>query len=168
MYTVGSNSTYIVFSTEIGENYTLRYNYFIEDIDVRGTPIARIHVNQNKYINIHPISGSQNFRLNEHGFIPFAMEIDGFLILTGYNRGDNEHITTFNPQERYEDLIVTSFVESPWVIKPEPLTTADALEVLRAVAGLTALTDAESARFGINGEATTADAVRILWSVAGL
>jgi len=48
------------------------------------------------------------------------------------------------------------------------LTTTDALAVLRAVAGLTALTDAESARLGISGEATTADAVRILRSVAGL
>ena len=48
------------------------------------------------------------------------------------------------------------------------LTTSDALAVLRAVAGLTALTDAESARLGISGEATTADAIRILRSVAGL
>jgi hypothetical protein len=49
-----------------------------------------------------------------------------------------------------------------------PLTTSDALTILRAIAGLTAMTDEEMARFGINGEPTTEDAMRILRSVAGL
>jgi hypothetical protein len=49
-----------------------------------------------------------------------------------------------------------------------PLTTSDALTILRAIAGLTALTDEQSARFGINGEPDTADALRILRIVAGL
>jgi internalin A len=48
------------------------------------------------------------------------------------------------------------------------LTTADALTVLRAVAGLAELTDAQIARFGIDGEPTSADAMRILRTVAGL
>jgi hypothetical protein len=49
-----------------------------------------------------------------------------------------------------------------------PFTTSDALLVLRAVAGLAELTDAQIARFGIDGEPVTADALRILQIVAGL
>jgi internalin A len=49
-----------------------------------------------------------------------------------------------------------------------PLSTADALTILRAVAGVTALTDAEAARFEISGTPATADAMRILRVVAGL
>jgi hypothetical protein len=48
------------------------------------------------------------------------------------------------------------------------LNTSDALMILRAVAGLAELTDAQIARFGINGEPTTNDALRILRTVAGL
>jgi hypothetical protein len=48
------------------------------------------------------------------------------------------------------------------------LNTSDALMILRAVAGLTTLTDGEAARFGVSGEPTTADAMRILQVVAGL
>jgi hypothetical protein len=49
-----------------------------------------------------------------------------------------------------------------------PLTTSDALLVLRAVAGLAELTDAQIARLGIDGEPTTNDAMRILRTVAGI
>jgi hypothetical protein len=48
------------------------------------------------------------------------------------------------------------------------MSTADALLVLRAVAGLAELTDAQIARYGISGEPAAADAVRILRIVAGL
>jgi len=48
------------------------------------------------------------------------------------------------------------------------LTTADALLILRAVAGLVEFTDEQIARFGIDGVPTTTDALRILQTVAGL
>jgi hypothetical protein len=49
-----------------------------------------------------------------------------------------------------------------------PLTTADALAVLRAAAGVTTLTGGQRMRYGISGEPAAADAVRILRVVAGL
>jgi hypothetical protein len=48
-----------------------------------------------------------------------------------------------------------------------PLSTSDALAILRAVAGQITLTDAQIAKFGISGEPATADAMRILRVVAG-
>jgi len=161
VYYPSDDDTYIVFSTNIGETHTLRYNF------VSRNNLGELLFKHNG-INVYSSLNSDNSKLNEHGAISFIMEIDRMLIRTGYNRGDNRDITTFNAQERYRDLIVTSFVESPWVIKPEPFTTADALEILRAVAGLASLTDAEAARLGISGEPTTADAIRILRIVAGL
>ncbi|MDR2559590.1 MAG: hypothetical protein LBC86_08640 [Oscillospiraceae bacterium] len=121
---------------------------------------------------------TQNFNLNAHGAISFMMEIDGFKVSVGYSRGDNNHITTFNPVEAYSDMIITSFAEAPWstispavaeeLIVEEPLSTADAMTILRTVAGLTAMTEEEAARFEISGAPSTADAMRILRVVAGL
>jgi hypothetical protein len=54
------------------------------------------------------------------------------------------------------------------LINERALNTSDALMILRAVAGLAELTDAQIARFGIDGEPSTADAMRILRVVAGL
>jgi hypothetical protein len=48
------------------------------------------------------------------------------------------------------------------------LTTADALTVLRAAAGITTLSDTDIARLGISGNPSTADALRILRVAAGL
>jgi hypothetical protein len=48
------------------------------------------------------------------------------------------------------------------------LTTADALTVLRAAAGLTTLSAEEMTRLGLSGTVTTADALRILRVAAGL
>jgi hypothetical protein len=50
----------------------------------------------------------------------------------------------------------------------QAVTTADALMILRAVAGVAELTDAQIARFEISGTPATADAMRILRVVAGL
>jgi uncharacterized protein (DUF2141 family) len=48
------------------------------------------------------------------------------------------------------------------------LTTADALTVLRAAVGLTALTSAQRTRFSITGTPATSDALRILRTAVGL
>jgi hypothetical protein len=179
VYMVRSSSTYIVFSTEIDETYTLRYNFVDKNLIANREPVFKHYINQEKYINVYTYPNSHNSKLNEHGAISFIMEIDGILIRTGYNRGrGNEHITTFNPQEAYSDMIITSFAEAPWstispavveeLIVEEPLTTADAMTVLRAVAGLVAMTEEEAARFEISGAPSTGDAMRILRVVAGL
>jgi hypothetical protein len=54
------------------------------------------------------------------------------------------------------------------LINERVLTTFDALTILRAIAGLTAMTDEEMARFGISGAPSTADALEVLRIVAGL
>jgi endo-1,4-beta-xylanase len=55
---------------------------------------------------------------------------------------------------------------------PDPefieLTTADALNVLQHVAGISPLTSEQRTRYGLSGEITTADALNILRKVAGL
>jgi hypothetical protein len=141
----------IFFGTEIGEVHS--YYYFLDE-------------NRNEM----PFpTEAQNFNLNEHGAISFMMDIEGFNISVGYNRGrNNEHILTVNPKEMYSDMIITSFREEPWRTIPVSFTTADALTILRAVAGLTTLTDAQVARYGISGEPAAADAVAVLRIVAGL
>jgi hypothetical protein len=54
------------------------------------------------------------------------------------------------------------------LINERVMTTADALIVLRAIAGLTALTPEQLSRYWISGEPTTEDALEILRIVAGL
>jgi uncharacterized repeat protein (TIGR02543 family) len=49
-----------------------------------------------------------------------------------------------------------------------PLTTADALHVLRHVAGIAPLTSEQRTRYGLSGDVTTGDALTILRIVAGL
>jgi hypothetical protein len=170
VYMVSSNDTYIVFSTEIGETYTLRYNFVDKNLIANREPLFKHYINKEKYINVYTYPNSHDSKLNEHGAISFIMEIDGFLVRAGYNRGDNTHITTFNPVEAYKDMVVTSFREAPWSTIPVSFTTTDALTILRAVAGLTALTDADFARYDVNGDGKidTADALMILRIVAGL
>jgi hypothetical protein len=53
-------------------------------------------------------------------------------------------------------------------VSADALTTADALTVLRAAAGLIELTAEQAAKFGISGAPSTSDALRILRVAAGL
>jgi hypothetical protein len=168
-YYVISQRTYISFSTDIGETYSFR---FIPNDEINRIPLLKLDLNGGRNVNVYSTPEST---FNEHGAIFYLMEIDGFLIRAGYNRGkDNEHITTFNPAEAYKDMIITSFAEAPWstinTVEDEPIsfTTAEALMILRAIAGVAALTEEEAARFEISGAPATADAVRILRVVAGL
>ncbi|MDR2559017.1 MAG: hypothetical protein LBC86_05685 [Oscillospiraceae bacterium] len=169
-----SQRTFISFSTNVDETYSFRF--IPNDENLNRVPLLKLNLNGGRSINVYSTPESE---FNEHGAIFYLMEIDGFTVRAGYNRGrDNEHITTFNPQEAYKDMIITSFAEAPWstispavveeLIVEEPLTTADALAVLRAVSGLTALTDEQSARLGISGAPSTGDAMRLLRVVAGL
>ncbi|MDR2569838.1 MAG: dockerin type I repeat-containing protein [Oscillospiraceae bacterium] len=56
------------------------------------------------------------------------------------------------------------------LINERVLTTFDALTILRAIAGMVTLTDAQIARFDLNGDGVvdTADAIEVLRVVAGL
>ncbi|MDR2558603.1 MAG: hypothetical protein LBC86_03535 [Oscillospiraceae bacterium] len=112
------------------------------------------------------------------GIFRFPMEIDGLYLMVRYFYRGDECVSTVTPESIYGNMIITSFAEAPWstispavveeLIVEEPLTTADAMTVLRAVAGLTATTDEDMARFEIDSTPTTADALRILRIVAGL
>jgi hypothetical protein len=142
-YRPESQRVNIFFETEIGETHS--YYYFLDE---------------NRNEASFPTE-TQNLNLNEHGAISFTKIINGFSISVGYNRGNNEHITTFNPYEVYKDMTVSSFAEAPWSTIPVTFTTSDALAILRHVAGIELLPAADS-------EITTADALAILRIVAGL
>jgi hypothetical protein len=159
-------NTHVFFLSETGE----RHLFLFYPIDIWfGVADAEKKINDffegYNRLNFYTSLESQDFELNENGGIFFVMEIDGFFVNIGYNRGNNEHITTFNPYETYKDMVVISFKDSPWSIT---FTTSDALTILRAVAGVAELTDAQIARFEISGAPATADAMRILRVVAGL
>ncbi|MDR2559107.1 MAG: glycoside hydrolase family 11 protein [Oscillospiraceae bacterium] len=51
---------------------------------------------------------------------------------------------------------------------PSTLTTADALNILRHIAGVAQLTSEQRTRYGLSGEITTADALSILRIIAGI
>jgi endo-1,4-beta-xylanase len=51
---------------------------------------------------------------------------------------------------------------------PSPLSTTDALNILRHVAGVSALTNEQRARYGLGSDITAADALAVLRTVAGL
>jgi hypothetical protein len=162
-------NTHIFFLSEAGEIHS----YLFYPIDIWfGVADAEKKINDffegYNRLNFYTSLESQDFELNENGGIAFAMEIDGFVVSIRYGRGNNEDITTFNPQEVYKDMVVTSFREAPWSTISVTFTTTDALTILCAVAGMVTLTDAQIARYGISGTPATANAMRILRVVAGL
>jgi hypothetical protein len=161
-----SQRVFLSFLTDIDEVYSFRFTPSGENTNTDRELLFKLPISQDDYINVYSTSESQ---FNEHGAIFFRMEMDGFIIRAGYNRGrNNEHITTFNPQEAYKDIIITSFAEVPWSTISISFNTFDALMILRAVAGVAELTEEEAARFEISGAPATADAMRILRIVAGI
>jgi hypothetical protein len=68
-----------------------------------------------------------------------------------------------------ETLITPTPAPAPPPV-PEPLTTADALNILKAAAGLITLTDAQVKKYDMDGDGliTSADAVHVLRIVAGI
>jgi hypothetical protein len=107
------------------------------------------------------------------------MEIDGFFISARYNPW-NGGVTDVTPESIYGGMTVTSIKDITWIerhIKGDVdgdgrVTTADALEILKYVAGLRSLIvgDAARAAADVNGDGKidTADAMAVLRIVAGL
>jgi hypothetical protein len=102
---------------------------------------------------------------DESGNFRFPVEIDGYFIITRYLPED---ASTIVPENIYRNMTVSSFREAPWSTISVTFTTSDALTILRAIAGMVTLTDAQIARYGISGEPSTVDAMSILRVVAGL
>ncbi|MCL2638365.1 MAG: DUF6273 domain-containing protein [Oscillospiraceae bacterium] len=65
-------------------------------------------------------------------------------------------------------LIIAMMLSFPVTASASDLTTADALTVLRAAAGLITLTAEQATKFGITGTPSTTDALRILRAAAGI
>jgi len=99
---------------------------------------------------------------SSHGDFSFPMEIDGYFIVAKYFP---EGVAGVVQRDIFRGMTVVSLKDEPW---KTPLTTADALTVLRAATGMATLTEAEVVRFGIDGEPATADALRILRVAVGL
>ncbi|MCL2637028.1 MAG: DUF6273 domain-containing protein [Oscillospiraceae bacterium] len=65
-------------------------------------------------------------------------------------------------------LIAAMFLSLPVAASASDLTTADALAILRAVAGITTLTAEQQTKYGITDNVSSADALRVLRTVAGI
>jgi len=166
------------FLTEIGELY--HFGYFVNAVMHPSEILFTLPVNDGKYINIYPLHNTPpGFELNEYGNTGYLIEVDGLVIRALYNRRGNSRIQSFNPEEAFKDIIITSFRDEPWrtipaiedesIIedKPEPLTTEDALIILQAAMGLIELCDEQIARFEIGDTPETADALRVLRIAVG-
>jgi hypothetical protein len=146
------------FETDIGERYEFHSVNKInnnKDEDF----LFKINFNQESYIDIYSYMDSQVFNWNGRRAIGFRMDMGDYIAIVHYTHRDNEHIQTVTPEE----IVMNLFGVEPWIDEPEPepLTTADALAILRHVAGIELLPTEDS-------EITTADALRILRIVAGL
>ncbi|MDR2558015.1 MAG: hypothetical protein LBC86_00495, partial [Oscillospiraceae bacterium] len=162
----------IRFSNETGERYSFRLfaggdrgkSAFEESLNGEQL-IEFIEVKDNgKQIIIYSAPASWGTFPSQNGGYQFPMEINGYFMRGGYSPGDSG-ITGVTLENIYRNMTVSSFADEPWWTN---FTTSDALAVLRAVSGLTALTDEQSAKLGISGEPTSADALEILRIVAGL
>jgi hypothetical protein len=99
------------------------------------------------------------------------------MIFTAANQGNalpvaGSHYVTATLRGLGQFVLVAVPNEAPPPPEPEPpetpLTTADALNVLKHVAGVEELTSEQRTRYGLSGVISTADALRILRTVAGL
>jgi hypothetical protein len=115
---------------------------------------------------------------NERDAYELLIEIEGYFAHFRFGSGERNGRTEYDfYNEIHENMIITSFADSPWFDRiepviiedePEPLTSADALIILQATVGLSELSDENIARFEIDGSPTTADALRILRLAVGL
>jgi hypothetical protein len=168
------NQTFdISFRSEAGERHSFRLfaggdrgkSAFEESLN--GEQLVEAYRSQNgKLIVYYPPTSWGTFP-SERGGYQFPTEINGYFMRSGYSPGDSG-ITGVTLENIYRNMTVSSFAEAPWSIISISFNTSDALMILRAVAGVTALTDGEMTRFEISGEPATADAMRILRVVAGL
>jgi hypothetical protein len=107
--------------------------------------------------------------LNEVRFNRFVMDFYGYFVWATYSHGDITDYSNICAEEILGGVTLGSINDLEVMHERRtPLNTSDALTILRAVAGVTALTDAQITRYGISGAPATADALRILRIVAGL
>jgi uncharacterized repeat protein (TIGR02543 family) len=89
---------------------------------------------------------------------------------SGYSFGGWFEGNALVSTERAFTLIVTAdrSLQARFADNTVPLTTADALHVLRHVAGIAPLTREQHTKYGLSGNISTSDALNILRIVAGL
>jgi hypothetical protein len=181
LYHWNSPRIFISFFTDIGEVHSFYFSPSSGNSNTNRELLFKLPINQEEYINVYSFSTSQGFELNDRGTIFFRMEIGGFIVRAGYNRGGNRNILTVNPEEMYKDMTVTSIKDLTWIVPYQVgdtygegfVTTANALEILRFVVGLP--NDIEGrpqamAAADVNGDGVidAADALEILRFVVGL
>jgi hypothetical protein len=110
-------------------------------------------------------NGSDGFTLIEDYVNAFNNGWHGVMAWTSNGVDGNggfaeQTIATRHMAELYPELIFPSL--------PTSLTTADALHILRHVAGIATLTSEQRTRYGLSDIISTADALNILRTVAGL
>ncbi|MDR2558251.1 MAG: hypothetical protein LBC86_01715 [Oscillospiraceae bacterium] len=156
------NEISVGFLTDIGESYRF-INLGRREI-AKGELLFKLDMNFENLVNIYSTTSSQDFKLNWRGDISFIVDIDDFVFNVTYNHGDNWHIRTVNPEEMFkflygvepwvyvpepftteEALIILQAAAGLTTLSDDDIarfeidstpTTADALRILRIVAGL--------------------------------
>ncbi|MDR2559750.1 MAG: dockerin type I repeat-containing protein [Oscillospiraceae bacterium] len=173
----------IHFNSETGQIYSFRLftggDRGRSLFERHGEPLVETYRSQdNKIIIYYPLEAWGSFP-NANGIYYFPMEINGYLIRAIYNP-NNRNITDVTPENIYGRMTVVSLRDVTWIerhIKGDVtgdgrVTTADALEILKYVAGMRSLIVGDDARAAadVNGDGKidTADALEVLRIVAGL
>jgi hypothetical protein len=161
-YDSDDGETYIYFFN-IAEHRPLTVREFIEERYNEKAILLYQREDGNVKIYAYPQS-----IFNEARFNRFVMDFYGSFVWVTYLHEDITDYSSVCAEELLGN-VTRGFVNvlEEMHERRNILTTSDALTVLRAVAGLTTLTDAQIARFGISGEPTSADAMRILRFIAG-
>jgi hypothetical protein len=146
---------------------------------LNGEPLVEISKSQDGKIIIYSPPKAWNSFPNEHGIYFLPIEINGYFMSSIYNPG-NISVTDVTPEKIFEGLTVVSFRDITWLDRNQPgdifgegwVTTVNALEILRFVAGLEHDIRSQSAMAAadVNGDGKidTADALEMLRIVAGL
>jgi hypothetical protein len=144
-----------------------------------GEQLIEIFRSQDDRMIVYSPPKSLGFFPNVNGNYIFIIEIDGYFIDTLYNPGRSS-ATEVTAEKVYGNMIITSIRDITWIDRNQPgdifgegfVTTANALEILRFVAGLEHDIRSQSAMAAadVNGDGKidTADALEILRIVAGL
>ncbi|MDR2572567.1 MAG: hypothetical protein LBD23_20060 [Oscillospiraceae bacterium] len=119
--------------------------------------------------NVKIYAAPQAIPRNPNAFIRFVIDFYGYFIEATYWHEDITDYSNISAEELLGGVTLGTINDLEIMHERRaPLTTSDALTILRAIAGMVTLTDAQIARYGISGTPATADAMRILRVVAGL
>jgi hypothetical protein len=178
--------TFVIFlRSEIGEIQTFRFHVggdngrSIIENSLNGEQLIEVYRSQDGKIIVYSPPKAWNSFPNERSIYLLPVEINGYFITSMHSPRDS-NISDITPESIYRNKSVTSIRNVTWIDRNQRgdifgegfVTTANAIEILRFVAGLPNDIRSQSAMAAadVNGDGKidTADALEILRIVAGL